>query len=149
MGNILENVTERDLHYSRQRQRNRVFTAVVSFFAEKAEEQGISKKDVASALKRDPSQITRWLAQPSNLTLDTISDILLALDAEMDVRIVKFRDRHLANYMHPLAAQIKNIKTRQQFTASVPTSGSDITLARVSNKSTSTLEVAQVEFENA
>jgi hypothetical protein len=57
---------------------------------------------LAELLAKDPSQITRWLSAPSNFELDTLSDILLALGAEMDHRIVRFGDRIKPNYAHPL-----------------------------------------------
>lgn len=94
----------RDLAYYRQRQKNRVFTSLVEFFAKEAERRGVTKKQLAEALSKDPSQITRWLSAPSNFELDTLSDILLALDAEMDTRIVRFADRAKPNYAHPLVA---------------------------------------------
>ena len=92
----------RDIAYYRQRQKNKVFTALVEFFARQAERGRISKKELANKLGKDPSQITRWLSAPSNFELDTISDILLAMGAEMDHRIVPCGDRANANYAHPL-----------------------------------------------
>lgn len=97
-------MSRRDVGYYRQRQKNRVFTELVQFFAEEAERRGVTKKDLATALSKDPSQITRWLSAPSNFELDTVSDILLALGAEMDHKIVRFEDRLKQNYMHPLVA---------------------------------------------
>lgn len=92
----------RDVAYYRQRQKNRVFTELVRFFAEEAERHGITKKDLANALSKDPAQISRWLSAPSNFELDTLSDILLALGAEMDHKIVRFKDRLQPNFVHPL-----------------------------------------------
>lgn len=95
----------RDVAYYRQRQKNRVFTSLVEFFAEEAERRGVTKKQLAEALSKDPAQITRWLSAPSNFELDTLSDLLLALDAELDHRIVRFCDRAKPNYTHPLIAR--------------------------------------------
>lgn len=93
----------RDRAYYRQRQKNHVFTELVQFFADEAERRQITKKELADALGKDPAQITRWLSAPSNFELDTLSDILLVLGAEMDHRIVRFSDRAKANDAHPLA----------------------------------------------
>lgn len=82
----------RDIAYYRQRQKNRVFTAMAAFFAEEAEKGNITKKELANRLGRDPAQITRWLSAPSNFELDTLSDILLAMGAEIDHHIVRFSD---------------------------------------------------------
>ncbi|MBL9011120.1 MAG: helix-turn-helix transcriptional regulator [Alphaproteobacteria bacterium] len=101
----------RDLNYYRQRYKNRVFTGLVEFFAKEAETLGVTKRDLAARLQRDPSQITRWLSSPSNLTLETISDLLFALGAEAEPpTIVSFRDRRPANYMHPLLARAVGVE---------------------------------------
>jgi transcriptional regulator with XRE-family HTH domain len=76
-------ITQFDIEYFRGRQRNHIFQMLVSFFLKKAEEDGLTKKRLAEILGKEPSQITRWLAGPGNLTLDTISDLLLAMGAEM------------------------------------------------------------------
>jgi transcriptional regulator with XRE-family HTH domain len=99
-------LSDRDIFYYRQRTKNRVFEALTSFFADEAERRGISKKEIAESLRRDPAQISRWLSSPSNLTLDTISDLLLSLEAEMDYSVAKFHDRSIPNEMHPLMRKI-------------------------------------------
>lgn len=80
-------LTAREIHYFRQRLKNRIFQSIVAFFADKAEKSGLTKKDVASSLGKDPAQITRWLSGPGNWTLDTVSDLLLAIDCELEFRI--------------------------------------------------------------
>ena len=109
MANTLNNKpSRRDVAYYKQRQKNRVFTELVRFFAEEAERGSITKKDLADAVGKDPSQISRWFAAPSNFELDTLSDLLLAMGAEMDHRIVRFSDRAKPNYAHPLVARTIN-----------------------------------------
>src|SRR2546426_687229 len=93
-----DTLKRRDVSYYRQRQRNRVFTALAKFFEEEAAQGNITRKDLAAKLAKDPSQITRFLSGPSNLELDTISDYLLAMGAEMDHSIVRFKDRAKPNY---------------------------------------------------
>lgn len=95
-------LSNRDIYYFQQRNKNRVFEKIVSFFAEEAEQRGVTKKQIAQRLDRDPAQISRWLSAPNNLTLDSISDLLLALDAEMDYEIARFSERAPSNYTHPL-----------------------------------------------
>jgi hypothetical protein len=85
-------LNRRDIAYYRQRQKNRVFTALVAFFADEARQGNVTKKELAIRLGRDPAQVTRWLSAPSNFELDTLSDILLAMGAEMDYEIVRFQD---------------------------------------------------------
>lgn len=97
----------RDIHYYRQRLKNRVFGTLVSFFAEEAERRGLTKRDIAASLGKDPAIITRIFREPANLTLETISDVLLAMGAEPEPpKIVRFEDRATPNDMHPLMAKI-------------------------------------------
>ena len=108
MGNTsnIEPVAKRDLHYYRRRFLNRVHSSLASFFAHEAENHGATKALIAKKLEIDPSQVTRWLAHPSNMTLESISDILLALDAEAEpLEIISFRERAKPNYAHPLVAK--------------------------------------------
>src|SRR5688572_21976155 len=93
-------VSRRDRAYYRRRQQNRVFSAIAALFAEEAAKGNISKKELSEILDKDPAQITRWLSEPRNLELDTISDMLLAMGAEMDPSIVRFKDRPKANFAH-------------------------------------------------
>ena len=104
ISNKIESLPERDVFYFRKRQKNRVFTEIASFFADQAELTGITKRDIADRIRRDPAQITKWLNEPKNITLDTISDLLLSLGAEMDYRIVRFQDRAKPNAVHPTMA---------------------------------------------
>jgi len=109
MGDIskTETKSQRDVYYYRQRLKNRVFSALTTFFASEAARSGVTKRDIALRLRRDPAQITRWLTEPSNLTLETISDLLLAMDAEADPPpIVRFADRLSRNFAHPLIARV-------------------------------------------
>jgi hypothetical protein len=40
---------------------------------------GGTKKEIADKIDKRPEQVTRWLTSPSNLELDTISDLALAM----------------------------------------------------------------------
>jgi len=104
--NKLKPKSRREIAYYKQRQRNLQQTELAAFFAEEAEQRGITKKDLADVLGKDPAQITRWLSAPTNLETDTITEILLALDAEMERRIVRFSEKPRPNYVHPLIASI-------------------------------------------
>ena len=105
-------IPKRDLFYYRQRMKNRVFTELASFFANEAAAHQLTKRLLAYRLQSDPASITRWLSAPSNLTLETISDLLLALDAEMDTSIVRFSDRATPNYVHPVIAHVTKPKQK-------------------------------------
>jgi hypothetical protein len=95
-------LSHRDIAYYRRRNQNRQFAELATFFAQEAENGRTTRKEIAALLGKDPSQITRWLSSPSNLESDTVSDLLLAMGAEMDHRIMRFADRPTSNYEHPV-----------------------------------------------
>lgn len=57
-----------------------------------AQEKGLTKKDLATLIDKKPEQITRIFSAPGNLTLDTVSDILLGMESELAVSVKKFSD---------------------------------------------------------
>jgi transcriptional regulator with XRE-family HTH domain len=97
----------RDAAYYRQRHENRVFAKLVAWISEECQRLHITQKEFAERMGKDPGLVSRLLSHPSNLTLDTICDLLLALDAEAEPpEIVRFADRAAPNYMHPLIARV-------------------------------------------
>ncbi len=101
----------RDIAYYQQRYRNRVFSKIASFVTDQCQSRKLTQKDVAERIRKDPAALSRILRGPSNLTLDTISDILLAFDAEAEPpEIIQFKDRSVANFMHPLVARALDIQ---------------------------------------
>jgi len=112
-------ISKREMAFYRRRQQNRVFSQLAQFFAAEAESGRITRKELAQRLSKDPAQITRWLMGPTNFELDTISDLLLAMGAEMDYRIVRFVDRAQPNFIHPLS--VATSRTSQTaFASTVP-----------------------------
>jgi transcriptional regulator with XRE-family HTH domain len=105
-------IPKREIFYYRQRMKNRVFAELASFFANEAAAHQLTKREIAYRLQCDPALITRWLSAPGNVTLETISDLLLALNAEMDTNIVRFADRAKPNYVHPLIAYLDEPKDK-------------------------------------
>jgi hypothetical protein len=99
-------LSDRNIFYYRRRFLNRVHEALTSFFDEETERRGLTKQDIAERIGRDPAQITRWLSAPSNLTLESVSDLLQGVGAEMDVVVARLSDRPQSNYMHPLIEAI-------------------------------------------
>ncbi len=67
--------------YFQERLRIRVFNFLVGKFLQ-AQKQGLNKNILAKRIDRPPEVINRWLGAPSNLTLDSISDLLLGIAAE-------------------------------------------------------------------
>jgi hypothetical protein len=136
MGNTskLKTPKRRDAAYYRQRQKNHVLALLVDFFSDEAQKNGITKRDWAEAMERDPSQVTRWLTVPCNLELDTISDMLLPLGAEMEHRIVRFTDRPKPNLSHPLMSTLSTDSHLQQKSPTTTTESSTIVGAKAQSK---------------
>lgn len=67
--------------YFQQRLRNRFFNFLLEKFVA-GQSQGLTKAALARRIGKTPEQINRWLGAPSNLTLDTASDLVLGICAE-------------------------------------------------------------------
>jgi plasmid maintenance system antidote protein VapI len=67
--------------YFEQRLRNRLLSLLLSKFVD-AQKSGLTKAELARRIGRTPDVINRWLGSPSNLTTDTICDLLLGISGE-------------------------------------------------------------------
>ena len=65
--------------YFQERLRNRLYSMVLSEFSARAKAEGLTQASVATRIQKRPEQVNRWLASPGNWTLDTVSDLLLAI----------------------------------------------------------------------
>lgn len=87
--------------YFEQRFRNRIYEVVIKAVEEAAVSNKWKRKDLASRSGKKASQITKWLSGPGNWTLDTVSNLLYAIDAELDFKVIKFTEKPKANEFHP------------------------------------------------
>jgi hypothetical protein len=67
--------------YFAQRLRLRIFNFILERFIA-AQERGLTKAHLSRRIGKTPDLINRWLGAPSNLTIDTISDLLLGISGE-------------------------------------------------------------------
>lgn len=104
-------LSDRHIFYFRQRLKNRLFQSVIACFARQAETKGLTKRDLALRLKKDPAQLTRLLSGSGNWTLDTVSELLLAMDSELE------------HHLQPLSGQTSSQKIFFSWDNSVRPSG--------------------------
>jgi hypothetical protein len=74
------------LAYFRARLRNALHDAVLKAFDQQRRESNLTKTVLARRIHRSPAQVTRWLSNPQNWTLDTISDLLVALGQDIELK---------------------------------------------------------------
>ena len=70
--------------YFRRRLRLRIYELVTGKFYQL---ETMSQADLARRIGRRPEVINRLLGDPGNWTIDTISDLLLALSCELEIDI--------------------------------------------------------------
>jgi hypothetical protein len=88
------------LAFFRERFRDKLYDLVLSEFL-KEEKVGLTKAAIARRIGRKPEQITRWLGAPGNWTVETVSDLLLAISrAEPNVSIAKLSELQSRNYQY-------------------------------------------------
>jgi hypothetical protein len=98
--------------YFQQRLRNRFFDFVTGRFL-REQTHGLTKAKLARRIGKPPEVVNRWLAAPTNLTLDSISDLLLGICAEeleMDGHSVL--NRQPTNYFHLADQREPKVETK-------------------------------------
>lgn len=71
----------------RARLRSRFHQFLLKEFLSQEEEAGLTRARLARRIGKKPEQVTRWLATAKNLTLNTISDLMLGMAAEPDFSV--------------------------------------------------------------
>lgn len=94
--------------YFRARTRRDVHAAVLKRFEDLQEHGKMNKIQLASRLGVHPSQVTRWLSTPGNWTIDTLSDLLLAMGARARIEPEDLASVRPGNHFHPLSTPVGN-----------------------------------------
>lgn len=107
--------------YFQERLKNRFFEFLLGRFLEQ-QKHGLTKAKLARRIGKTPDIVNRWLAAPSNLTLETASDLLLGIKAEeLEMGATSLLDRQPTNYMH--LAEFSDLPARKLETPSATTGG--------------------------
>jgi len=77
-------IPEETLVYFRERLRRRLHSAILDAFSRRSKEKDLTQKDFAARIHKSRVQINRWLSTSSNLTLDSISDLMVGLGMDFD-----------------------------------------------------------------
>jgi hypothetical protein len=124
-----EAIPQPELAYYRERLRNRVFDCILDALGERVRTRRFNRLMIARRMGKDPAQVSRLLAYPSNLTLDTVSDLLRALDADLTLSFFLTDQAPPANYEHPwstrndkaeMVPDINDMRRAEPATASPP-----------------------------
>lgn len=89
--------SESEKVFFRASNRRVVHGAVISKFLEKSEADNLTRALLAERLGVDRAQITRWLSSPGNWTIDTLSDLLLAMGCRARVEAEEIASGDLGN----------------------------------------------------
>jgi hypothetical protein len=93
--------------FFQERFRSRLYDLVVSEFLKQEQASGLTRAEVARRIGRKPEQITRWLGAPGNWTVETVSDLLLAISkAEPAIGLSPLDGRPARNFDIPDWARI-------------------------------------------
>jgi hypothetical protein len=76
-------ISARTREFQHRRFQNRIYRFLSRAFREQ-QRKGLTKKELAKRIDSRPEQITRWLSIPSNLTLNTVCDLLLGMAMDLD-----------------------------------------------------------------
>ena len=108
-----EPITIGQFAYFRGRFRNRLHQIILDAFLKK-KETGMTKAMLARRMGKQPEQVTRWLAGPGNLRLDTVSDLLLAMGCELKFDAGSIDEFTPANWAHEFSFLRKEFSTGSQ-----------------------------------
>jgi transcriptional regulator with XRE-family HTH domain len=79
-----EPIPQDTIVYFRERLRHRLHSAILDAFTRREKERGLKQKELAARIHKSSVQINRWLSTASNLTLDSISDLMVGLGMDFD-----------------------------------------------------------------
>lgn len=110
-----EPIPARTFAYLQTRNRLRIFKVIQEAF----EHAKITKTALAERMNKDPGQLNRMLSAPGNWTLDTVSDLLFAINGGVpDYSVAHPLDEPARNSTKPARRAAKGTERRAQRVAS-------------------------------
>ena len=91
--------------YFRDRLRDKLHELVLTEFLQQSKDGRITKAQLAQRIGKDMDQVTKLLGAPGNWTLDTVSDLLLALGAKLSLSV-----SYIAEMETRIADQIERLE---------------------------------------
>lgn len=105
------------LGYFQARNKHRIYELVLETFLK----SNISQATLARRLGKGTDQICRWLGAPGNWSLDTVSDLIFAIDGgEVDYGIGYPLERHPRNMRRPDWAESPTVIVSRAETSHLP-----------------------------
>ncbi len=77
-------ISLRTRKYYRRRLQNKFHRLILQAFREQEKKVKLTQKQLADRIDSRPEQVNRWLGIASNLTLSTLSDLLLGIAVDLD-----------------------------------------------------------------
>src|SRR3546814_18254934 len=93
--------TPAQLGYFNAHAQSKAHATVLDLFSRLADEEGLTRAFLARRLGKKPEQITRWLGAPGNWTLETLTNLLLAMGHAPNFEARPLKDIPRGNYTTP------------------------------------------------
>jgi len=84
---------------------NEAHEVIFRLFLRMSEDEGVTRSFMAKRLDKEPAQITRWLGASGNWTLDTFTNLAIAMGHRPTFGVERLRDMRDSNEHHPLAGR--------------------------------------------
>lgn len=104
-----EEIPLRTIAYFRTKLRYALHDLVLREFLQQEDSHRINKAELARRIHKKPEQVSRWLGAPGNWTIDSVSDLLVGMGAELDVAVF-----HLADYPSAPPAVVTKARLGEQ-----------------------------------
>jgi hypothetical protein len=145
-------LSERAKAYFRERIRNRLFNLISREYIRESNENGLTQARISRRLGKSPVQINRWLGAPGNWTLDTISDLLLAISASelvdeaTKINVVERRNYKGPDWLFTEDSQVKSVSTQNRLETTIVVNADEIVTSWNINSTRKPISISENEI---